>query len=58
MPLVCCVACFALLLSEDMWAPSGVAPILREGGQAWDPEAFLRRRPGGRGVAVVPNFEA
>ena len=54
-PLACSVACFALLLSGHGAAhpghvgTSGVAPILGEGSQAVDPEAFLRRRPGGRG---------
>ena len=55
-PLACSVACFALLFSEDKALPflatcgtSGAAPILGEDSQAVDPEAFLRRRPGGRG---------
>ena len=55
-PLACSVACFALLFSEDKALPflatcgtSGAAPILGEGSQAANPEAFLRRRPGGRG---------
>ena len=55
-PLARSVACFALLFSEDTALPflatcgtSGAAPILGEGSQAADPEAFLRRRPGGRG---------
>ena len=59
-PLTCCVACFALLLSGHGAAQpghvgtSGAAPILGEGGQAADPEAFLRRK----GLASVPDFEA
>ena len=55
-PLACSVACFALLFREEKALPflatcgtSGAAPILGEGSQAVDPEAFLRRRPGGRG---------
>ena len=55
-PLACSVACFALLFSEDKALPflatcgtSGAAPILGEGSQAVDPEAFLRRRPRRRG---------
>ncbi|CAI9155694.1 unnamed protein product [Rangifer tarandus platyrhynchus] len=51
------VACCALLLCEDTvlpilvtWAPGWRASLLGAGGQAGDPEAFLRRRPGeGRG---------
>ena len=54
-PLAHSVACFALLLSGHGAAhpghvgTSGAAPILGEGGQAADPEALLRRRPGVRG---------
>ena len=50
-PLASSVACFALLLSGHGAAhpghvgSTGVAPILGEGSQAVDPEAFLRRRP-------------
>ncbi|KAG5194814.1 hypothetical protein JEQ12_012103 [Ovis aries] len=46
------VACFAILLSGHGAAHPGhvgtsaAAPILGEGGQAADPEALLRRRPG------------
>ena len=56
MPLARSVACFALLFSEGTALPilatygtSGAAPILGEGSQAADTEAFLRRRPKGRG---------
>ena len=54
-PLAHSVACFAFLLSGHGAAhpgpvgTSGAAPILGEGGQAADPEALLRRRPGVRG---------
>ena len=54
-PLACSVACFALLLRGHGAAhpghvgTRGVAPILGEGSQAVDPEAFLRRRPRRRG---------
>ncbi|KAI4551217.1 hypothetical protein MJT46_017469 [Ovis ammon polii x Ovis aries] len=47
------VACFAILLSGHGAAHPGhvgtsaAAPILGEGGQAADPEALLRKRPGG-----------
>ena len=53
--LACPVACFTLLLSGHgatqlgHVGTSGAAPILGEGGHPADPEAFLRRRPGGRG---------